>query len=146
MLQQNRGKNKRISRMFGLFIVLGGVIALFFAAACNSRDNRNSPKKAEMKKLTLEWGRFAPFPPSAKNFQIRTEGSSFTRTFIAQFHADSSAIENWIQDSPGLREATTEKINDGKYNYTISPGEGACCAKAIIDFKNGSVVVEVSWS
>lgn len=92
-----------------VFAVASGlvVLALFYLAPSNSRDNQNPAKQAEMVQITLEWGQLAPFPAKAQNFFIYTEGNSFTRSFRASFNASDKEIENWIAESPGQRVQTT---------------------------------------
>jgi hypothetical protein len=99
-----------------------------------------------MTKLILEWGRLAPFPVSATNVTIKTEGNSFTRSFRASFKAPKRDIQAWINASPGLSETTPKEISDNKVQYTISPGGGANMAEVVIDYNLNKVEIYVSWS
>ena len=92
-----------------------------------------------------EWGRLAPFPPTAHSVQIETAGSMFTREFRASFSADPDEIERWLSDSPGIQDATAEK-DGGTTVYRIRPGGGAAFAEAIVDLEGGTVRIHVYWS
>ena len=125
--------------------VLLAIATLSFIPS-NARDNRDAARKAEMIALVLEWGRLAPFPASAANLIVETEGSAFTRTFRASFFAPADDIRVWIQNSPGLREAVAEDLADDTDFYRIAPGGGADRAEVRIDYALNRVEIYVSWS
>lgn len=138
------------SKLIVLFV--GAMFFIVFVAAIgalllssNSRDNQDPSKQKEMMALVLEWGRLAPFPATATNVSIATEGNSFTRTFRASFTAPLQDIEAWISDSPGLNEITPDESSDGISHYIIAPGGGANRAEVTIDYKSGQVEIYVSW-
>jgi hypothetical protein len=145
-------KNKVKSLKFFLAIVgtafLVGFISLagWFSASPNSSDNQDPAKLKEMMALVLEWGQLAPFPASAINVEIATEGSSFTRSFRASFIAPKQDIQSWIKASPGLNETTPETLYDNKVKYIIAPGGGASSAEVTIDYALNKVEIYVSWS
>ena len=95
--------------------------------------------------LVLEWAQLSPFPASATNVSIKTEGNSFTRSFRASFVAPKQDIQSWIEDSPGLNETTPEEISDTKVQYIIVPSGGANRAEVTIDYGLNQVEIYVSW-
>lgn len=66
----------------GCDALMGGAGVLALAIPTNDLDNTDSARRAEMMQITLEEGELAPFPPSARETWIWTEGNMFTRTFI----------------------------------------------------------------
>lgn len=99
-----------------------------------------------MLKNTLEWGRVAHIPGSKTKFDIYTEGNSFTRGFHCSFYLPKNDLKEWIKVSPGLRDATIQKVNDSILQYEIKPGCGAQYAEATIDTKKCFVEIYVYWS
>jgi hypothetical protein len=128
-----------------LFVSLVAFAALYFFSS-NTLDNMNSVKQEEMLGIVLEWGRLAPFPVSATNISIETEGSSFTRSFRASFIAPKEDIQDWLSSSPGLQETTAEEVSDSIVWYSIKPGGGANRAEVTIDYGLNKVEIYVSWS
>ncbi len=122
-----------------LVVVLGASFYSF-----NRQDNVDSAIKA-----TREWGRLAPFPESASDLDVVTEGSMFTRAFRVTFQAPLDDIEQWIESSPGLEESTVEMIHTGTSKYVIEPGEGAAYAEVVITVLGdgmGLVEIYAYWS
>ena len=113
-------------------------------ASSNSRTEMSAEEKKVAIATTLEWGRLAPFPTSAQELTIRTEGGLFTRTFRSQFKAPKQDLETWIRSSPGLLSAESTYA-DGKRKYIIKPGGGANRAEVTIG-DDGSVEIYTSWS
>ncbi len=128
-----------------LFFSLVAVAILYFFSS-NALDNQNSVKQDEMMRIVLEWGRLAPFPASATNISIKTEGSSFTRSFHASSIAPKDDIQIWLSSSPGLQGTTAEEVSDNTVRYSISPGGGANLAEVTIDHSLNKVDIYVSWS
>ena len=65
------------------------------------------------------------------------------------FQASLDDIEQWIEDSPGLRESTVEIVDENTTKYVIEPGGGAAYAKVVItvlDGEMGLVEVYTYWS
>ena len=116
-----------------------------FLVPSNSRDNQDPAKQKEMMALVLEWGRLSPFPASATNISIKTEGSSFSRSFRASFIASKQDIQSWIKDSSGLNETTPDELSDNKVQYIIASGGGANKAEVTIDYGSNQVEIYVSW-
>ncbi|MFA5164759.1 MAG: hypothetical protein WC481_04275 [Candidatus Omnitrophota bacterium] len=127
-----------------VILLLGAFLYLWTTQ--NERDNRNPAKQTEMKQATLEWARLAPFPKEATNFNIKTEGSMFTRSFRGSFSAPKNVIESWIQKSPGFKDAKIEKIDEGIQKYIITPGGGANWAEVTINYLENKVDFYVCWS
>lgn len=96
-------------------------------------------------KATLEWGRLAPFPKSARDLVITTQGNMFTRGFRVSFSAPKEDIARWAEESPGLRETQPEKKGSER-KYVIKPGGGAVYAEVVIDDATDQVRTYVAWS
>jgi hypothetical protein len=132
-------------------LIVCGMIAglLLFAdyfVYSNDRDNRDPNAQEEMLQCTLEWGRFAPIPDSKTQFQIRTEGSAFTRSFWSSFYLPEEDLEKWMKDCPGFLGAETEEVDNTTTKYVIRPGGGAMYAEAVIDYTKCYVEIYVYWS
>lgn len=112
----------------------------------NNLDNKNPIAKSSMIKTTLEWGRLAPFPESKTDFNIHTEGNSFTRAFRTSFYLPRTELDKWIKASPGLGDAKIEAISKDKHKYLIKPGGEAQYAEVIIDSRECFVQIYVYWS
>jgi len=119
---------------------------VWFLVPSDSRDNQDPAKQKEMMALVLEGGRLSPFPASATNISIKTEGNSFTRSFRISFTAPNQDIQSWIKDSPGLNETTSKKLSDNKEQYIIEPSGGANRAEVTIDYDLGQVEIYLFWS
>jgi hypothetical protein len=107
----------------------------------NSSGNRSSAIDC-----TLTWGRLAPFPASAQQFTITTEGSAFTRAFRVTFIAPPGDIEQWLQQSPGTRDTVPTTPSPGVRHFKIPPGGGAQWAEVTVDDTNHRVSIYVYWS
>jgi hypothetical protein len=150
-LQQTIMKIKTTSPK--LFIVIASTILLVavvvfagrFFTSSNSRDNQDPAKQKEMMAIVLEWGRLSPFPASATNVSVETEGNSFTRSFRARFVAPKQDIQSWIKDSPGLNEAVPEELSNNKVKYIITSEGGTNKAEVTIDYILNQVEIYVSW-
>ncbi|MFZ5856625.1 MAG: hypothetical protein ACOYZ6_07330 [Chloroflexota bacterium] len=129
-----------------IFLVVSAVFTGLFLASSNSRDNQEPAKQQEMMTLVLEWGRLSPFPVSATNVSIISEGNLFTRSFRASFTAPKQDIESWVKDSLGLNEATPDELSDDKLQYIVTPGGGANRVEVMIDYGSNRVEIYVSWS
>ena len=121
-------------------IGVGGIFFLLSSLFVGSKPT----SQAEMIPPILAWGRLAPFPKSAKNLEIRTEGGMFTRGFRASFTAPAADVERWLKASPGTREAKQPEPATIR-RYDIAPGDGA--NRALVTVENGTLVeIYVSWS
>jgi hypothetical protein len=123
-----------------LFCGVGSVIP------SNDRDNRNPKKKIEMMQITLLWGGLAPFPDSAKDFVIKTQGNNFTRRFAGSFNDSSEVIRKWLQNSPGVQEGRSEVLPDKSTRYLLKTREGASYGEVIISSEGTHVEFKVEWS
>jgi len=94
---------------------------------------------------TLEWGRLAPFPKSARDLVVTKTGNIFTRGFRVSFSAPKEDIARWAEESPGLTETQPEKEGSQR-KYEIKPGGGAQHAEVVIDDSTDKVQVYVFWS
>ncbi len=134
--------------------VIGGLVISFAAytafniiqilAPSNDRNNQDPSAQASMLECTQEWARLAPVPDSKEQFTISTEGGPFTRAFRASFVLPEDDLKDWVEASPGLRDAGVEM--EGIKNFAIEPGGGAMYAEAVIDFDSGLVKVYTYWS
>jgi hypothetical protein len=137
-------RTKRIVLILcGIFVLGGGGFAwLGYTLFCpESASNRASAINC-----TLAWGRLAPFLQSAQQFHISVGGTLFTRRFRASFVAPPPDIEQWLQQSPGPREATLTTPSPGVRHFEITPGEGAMHAEVIVDDVRHCVSIYVYWS
>jgi hypothetical protein len=144
---KNRSKSTKMIIAIMSAALLVGLVAFagVFFVSSNSRDNQDPAKQKEMMALVLEWGQLAPFPASATNVSIETEGNSFTRSFRASFVAPKAGIQSWIKESPGLNGTTPEELSANKVQYIIVAGGGANKAEVTIDYVLNQVEIYVSW-
>ena len=70
----------------------------------------------------------------------------FTRAFRASFVAPAADIEQWLQQSPGTREALPATPSPGVRHFEIAPGGGAQHAEATVDDTQHKVSIYVYWS
>ena len=128
-----------------------GVIVVLLSLCCPScSDLDQKPELSETDKrsgikATLEWGRLASFPKSARDLVVTTEGNMFTRSFRVSFSAPKEDIARWTEESPGLRETQPEKQNSQR-KFVIKPGGGAVYAEVVIDDATNQVRTYVAWS
>jgi len=128
-----------------------GVIVVLLSLCCPScSDLDHKPEltgtdKRSGIKATLEWGRLASFPKSARDLVVTTEGNMFTRSFRVSFSAPKEDIARWTEESPGLRETQPEKQNSQR-KFVIKPGGGAVYAEVVIDDATNQVRTYVAWS
>ena len=101
-------------------------------------------KKQEAIKTTLDWGGLAELPKNAKNVCVEKEGSAFTTTFIVEFKANESEIDNWIIKSKRLKNAEPKMRRHIK-TYEIYPGENKSFGGKV-SIENGTVTIRMSWS
>lgn len=127
----------------GIFVLgMGGITWLGYTLfSPNSARNRTSAIDC-----TLTWGRLAAFPASARQFSILVQGNAFTRGFRASFIAPPADIEQWLQQSPGTREAVPQTPRLGIRRFEIAPGGGAQHAEVTVDDKRHHVSIYVYWS
>jgi hypothetical protein len=52
---------------------------------------------------TLAYGRLPPLPPSAREVEVETSGSPFSRTFWLSFQADEPTLRAWLRRCPELQ-------------------------------------------
>ncbi len=111
----------------------------------NIRDNSNPKTQAEMLNITLQVADVAPIPAGAKLISVKTEGSSFTRSFRAKYSAPPSVIKKWLAASNGVKTAKIE--NTGKaIKYIINAKLGYQYAEVVVDFAANTVSMYVYWS
>jgi hypothetical protein len=133
-----------------LVLVLASVFVLGAAGiswlAYSFLSSDSSRNRASAIDCTLEWGRLAPFPPSAQQLAVSTHGSMFTREFRLSFAALPQDIEEWLQRSPGTREAIVTTPSPGVRHFQITPGGGAEFAEVTVDDAEHRVFIRVYWS
>lgn len=133
-----------------ILLVLCGVFALGIGGVAWLDYTLFSPEssrnRASAIDCTLTWGRLAAFPASAQQFSITVHGSMFTRAFRASFIAPPADIEQWLQQSPGTREALPTTPSPGVRHFEIFPGGGAQHAEVTVDDTRHRVSIHVNWS
>jgi hypothetical protein len=102
--------------------------------------------RASAIKVTREWARLAPLPPSATKPEIEVRGGMFTREFVISFSAPSDEVQAWLQSSPGIRDAKITQESDGGVTYTIAPGGGAQFAELRLSADRRGVTIRAYWS
>lgn len=137
------------------YILVGSVVCIWaigvvVVIGLISSEFRNPSLTPEEKQsaidCTLEWGRLSPFPDSIAQFSITVEGNMFTRSFRTSFAAQPSDIEQWLQQSPGTREASLTTPSPGIRHFEIKPGGGAQRAEVTVDDTTNRVSIYVAWS
>lgn len=131
---------KRTRRLLGVSIVLL-CVSIWTGYRYMQHANRASAIAT-----TLEWGQLAPFPETAQQFTIITEGSPFTRAFRVQFVAPPDAIDAWLRASPGIGATEGETRQPYVRYFRIVPGGGAQGAEVEVDDATHTVKVYVYWS
>lgn len=127
--------------MLNFLIVAATLVGVAAAGAMYLRyANRLSAINAATK-----WARLAPLPASAKNVQVETKGTMFTRQFVITFDAPPAVIQQWIAASPGPSSAT-QSIAGSVTTYAITPGGGAQFAEVKVDLNANRVVIRTYWS
>ena len=120
-----------------MWLALGVTGCLF---GSNARDNRNPDRLAEMMRLVHEVGELPPFPATATELWVQTEGNMFTRTFVGRYCDTPEAVDAWLKGAARLTEplqAGGYADYDGEEQWRTTlwrSGSGAC-----VDF-------QVSWS
>lgn len=124
------------------FLVILGV----FSYPTNERDNANPETRKQMISLTLEWGQLTPFPKTARDFVIRSEGNSFTRTFAGSFTDSPEAVVEWLKKSPGVIQGEKETMTDGSTTYVLKMGGGANYGTVTVSPDGRSVAFRTAWN
>jgi hypothetical protein len=155
------GQIDRIFRMTGFRAFLGGnhgrlrrwvvrallgIVALVAFAAYSVLSPESWLNRSSAIAATLEWGRLAPFPSSAKHLSISTSGGMFSRAFRVYFDAPEEDIDRWLQQSPGTRELMPTSPSPGIRHFQIEAGGGAEWAEVTVDDTAHSVSIYVYWS
>lgn len=131
------------TRWFFLLLALG---AFYLLGPTNEIDNALGLHRGTMIKCTLEWGRLAPFPKTAQDFDIWTDGTMFTRTFLGSFSDTPAAIDEWLKQSPGVQEGQSEIMSDQSVRYVLKTGEGAAYGEVIVTPNHSHIYLKVYWS
>ena len=139
-----------------LFIGLMGVASIgwivtdyisdMLSGSTNARDNSSAVAREDMVSTSCEWGRLADLPASKNNFDIKTEGNSFTRSFRGSFNDTSAVIQQWLLDSPGVQEGVEELMPDGSTKYELKMGGGATYGEVIVSGDKERVKFYICWS
>lgn len=141
-----RRKKLIILVAFIILIVCATTSILTYFVAKNINDSLNSRNEESAFEATLEWGRLAPFPKSAEELTVTASGNRFTRSFRVSFKASDEDIEQWLEQSEGISDATIEELDEDRTKYVIKPGGKANYAGVLVDRSNGLVGIYVSWS
>jgi hypothetical protein len=134
-------------------IVIGSILLILFLSGAfylfgptNEIDNAFGLHRSSMIECTLKWGQLAPFPKGISNFTIKTEGSSFSRTFTGSFSAQPNVIDAWLKQSPGVRDGQTETQPNASTKCVLKTGEGAAYGEITISADHTSVSFKVECS
>lgn len=103
------GSGIRIGQMVMAIILLLGFCAFLFHVWISG----HVATKRQMIDAARAIGDLAEFPKSASNVNITRRGSVFTQEFLFTFTADPKEIEDWIRNSPGLKDSKPDVILDG---------------------------------
>ena len=126
---------------------IAAVVSFFVLIAYLFSGESGAPTHNESAiECVLQWGRLSPFPSSAEEFTITTQGNMFTRGFRASFTAPAADIEQWLQQSPGTRAVLPETPLPGVRHFEIAPGGGAQHAEVTVDDTKHHVSIYVCWS
>jgi len=126
---------KLLFRIF-YFISITVILGYFLISYINEKSARST---------TLEWSRLAYWPECAKKERAATSGSMFTREFEYSFKCPLQEVEQWLDESSGIKDAEIDK--QGQLTiYKIKPGGGAQFAELRVHSKTGSVNLRVYWS
>jgi hypothetical protein len=133
-----------IAGLLAAFAVLSvGLIALFMPS--NAQDAADPSKRLEMVRITLEWGRLAPFPVTATDFDIKTEGSAFTRSFRGSFTDAPERVEAWIAASSGVNRADCTQTTEGE-KCLLRTAKGVSYGEVVVSPNKCRVTFYVAWS
>jgi hypothetical protein len=130
---------------FSIALLLFALV-IVFVFPCNEIDNRLPFKRAEMSRITREWGRLAPFPDDAQGFTIWTEGNAFTRTFRGSFTSSPAEVDLWLKSSAGVQEGESRLLPDGSHEHILKMGGGASYGTVRVSPDGSRVEFRVSWS
>jgi hypothetical protein len=133
-LKPTRGKRRRLFAAMMTLLIMAGLYVGFRQYECR-----------QMIRIRCEWARLDPFPASAQQFSITTEGGMFTRGIRARFATPQRDIDRWLASSPGPRSAAVES-HACKRKYIIEPGGGADYAEVIVDECLHVVNIYAYWS
>ena len=129
------------------FVCVGVVLVVgFLALIVYEFSEESGTDQQSAIECTLEWGRLSPFPPSAQQFSITKQGNMFTRGFRASFTAPPAEIEQWLQQSPGIRETLPTTPSPRIRHFEIAPGGGAQHAEVTVNDATNQVAIYVYWS
>jgi hypothetical protein len=92
------------------------------------------------------WARLAPLPASARDLEVDVTGSMFTRELEISFKATRQDVAEWLQRSPGIRDAEPPQVRGSVTRYVIKPGGGAQWAEVKIDSRWNRVTIRTYWS
>lgn len=119
-----------------LFVVLTLVLFSGTTAGCESRVD-------DAIETVREWTKTAELPDEAKNIRTEVEGNAFTREITVRFEAPPSAIEAWLEESPGI--ADVDRRDEGTSDYSVDNPE-VSSAEVTVDWDSNLVTLHGYWS
>lgn len=136
-----------ITLLLGLAVVgyVGYSIARVFSSD-NVAANNDPEARKKMAITSCEWGRLAEFPLTKRDYIIKTEGSSFTRSFRGSFSDTPERIQKWLLGSPGVQEGRSEVMPDKSIQYDLKMGGGALFGEVIVSEDMKDVSFYIVWS
>jgi hypothetical protein len=111
----------------------------------NTRTDADPAARAEMARTTLQWGRLAPFPATARDFGIRSEGGLFTRSFRGSFSDTPAHVEAWLAASPGVARGGCTPVPEGE-RCVLRTARDVGYGELVLSKDKSHVTFYASWS
>ncbi|MGB7414315.1 MAG: hypothetical protein WA902_08915 [Thermosynechococcaceae cyanobacterium] len=134
-----------------LFIVstIGVSTAIWLGIELSARFNNEMFARQQESAIqaTLIWGGLAQISDNSQNVTIKILGGTFTRQFNLSFESTEAKINQWVQNSKRLRSQSPKTGKGNVLRDEVQSGEeGAIGGTVLIDRKNESVIIDMSWS
>lgn len=136
-----RDKSPHTRTAFGIIALLS--VLVLGLSGCGRVDTDSAIESV------LAWTRMAPFPDSAQDLTVTTEGGPFSRAFRVTFRAPADDVAQWIAGSPGTQGLAPEQVGPDTLRYVIAPGGGAQYAEVEVtrvDPHTSLVRIYTYWS
>ncbi|MFW6311956.1 MAG: hypothetical protein ACOC1K_06955 [Nanoarchaeota archaeon] len=92
-----------------------------------------------MLKNTVEWGRLAEIPDSARDLEIYSIGNMFTSGYECTFYLSEKELKKWMEASPGIQEGKIYEENSSTKKYSLKGDEDVLITTLTVDFESGHV-------
>ena len=137
---------KRAGQM--LLLTVFAVFVFFTVELISHLNNYILPwNKSSAVASALDYGGLPSLPGNAREIEISTTGSAFSRSFELSFVSSPKEIKNWITKSYGISESefNTSKLEVQKFIIDISKVESNG-GWVEVRWQEGIVRVYVEWS